>query len=188
MAGTTRQKDPATIVNEELRRIKVQNRQPGPPARPPWRRLLGIVEIAAGVTVIAFSFAAGIMLSLLLGAAVLAGGILEVAAGLLQRSVGHIVIGALGAVAGILILANPLASLAVVSLAVGLYLAISGAMSAYRGRGSAGGATGGIIEMLLGLIVLFGGSGVGFLAGIYLIVRGIMTYKTRPAPPSPLLL
>jgi uncharacterized membrane protein HdeD (DUF308 family) len=178
MVSTTKEKNTSSVVEEELRRARASGQKPAPQKRPLSNMALGIIEIAAGIASMIFSFVAGALVTVFLGAIVLLSGILEVINGAVQRSTGHLIIGILGAIAGIYILANPLVSMGIVSVLVGAYLIISGIISAYRARSNGASMTGGIIEALLGVLVLFSAFTVGFLVGLYLIIRGILTYRS----------
>ncbi|MHB9155580.1 MAG: HdeD family acid-resistance protein [Endomicrobiales bacterium] len=185
MVSTTREKEAPGITDEELRRRKAAAQRPHEPKRSITNAALGIVEIAAGIASIIFSFVAGAIVSLFLGAVVLLAGILETINGAVQRSAGHVIVGVLGAIAGIYILANPLTTLAFLSLVIGGYLVVSGALGAYRARKYGGSAAGGLVEIVIGLVVLFSGFSIGFMVGLYLIIRGIMTYNQKQAPLPP---
>lgn len=181
MVTTTREKNkqPSAVVNEELQRMRQQGRPPEGPKRPAGNAALGIVEIVLGAAIVIASFVAGPVFSLFLGAVLVLSGILEVINGSQQRAVPHIVVGILGALAGVYILANPLVTFSFISRAVGLYLVVSGAVSFFRARRAAASVAGAVIEVVIGLLALFSGINIGFLAGLYLVIRGIYTYNSR---------
>lgn len=162
--------------------MQPQQRPPNPSS---WDKTAGIVEILAGFLVFVFSLVSGAAFPILLGAVIAVSGILQLVQGGTTRSTGRTVAGALGLIAGIYLMASPLVAVAVARAIVGAYLVISGILRLTMDRKAPARFSRGIIDIVLGLFIATGVFSIGFVLGLYLVIRGVRDYRAGAAAGRP---
>ena len=178
MVTTTKERNTAAIVEEELRRINA------PVVKDRLRNFatamiaLGVVEIIAGLLAISLPFFAGTLFTVFLGVSLAVAGIVQIVHSIGQRAWGRLVLGILAAAAGVIVVANPVASLAFLTLLAGIYLIASGIVRLAVSGGSGWDVFGGILGIVLGILILAGWPGtslftIGVFIGAYILVSGI---------------
>ncbi|MDL5361604.1 HdeD family acid-resistance protein [Halalkalicoccus sp. NIPERK01] len=155
-----------------------------------WRSLMivGGVLAVLGVLAIAFPFATGIGIELLLGGLLVVGGVVHGWHALSARRwagfFGGVALGVLYVIAGLVLLANPVVGLATLTLLVGAFFLVDGVVELYMGfrvrpgTNWAGLAVSGVLSLVLAGLILAGWPStavwaVGLLFGINLLTTGL---------------
>jgi uncharacterized membrane protein HdeD (DUF308 family) len=176
MSPTVKEKPPD--IDQQLRDI---NRAMGYPEKhgrsSVLSKALGILQMVLGVLAIIFSYTAGALFTVLLGGAIMLAGIAQLVSAGAARSVPGYLIGIAGIIAGGILVLNPVVSLLTLSIVIGAFLIASGIINLASANRKGTSTTGGIVEIILGGLVLASIFGIGLLVGIYLIVRGIVNYR-----------
>ena len=155
-----------------------------------WRPLMivGGVLTALGVLAIAFPFATGIGVELLLGGLLVVGGIVHALHAFSARRwtgfVGEVALGALYLIAGLVVLSNPLLGLATLTLILGAFFLVDGIVEIYTAwtvrpeSNWSGLLVSGLLSLALAGLILVGWPStaawaVGLLFGVNLLTTGI---------------
>lgn len=182
MVTATREREQEKTKQETQAKIAgAYEGQPGMAAYSPGALItMGILEILFGIAALALPAATSTLLVVLLGGILMVSGVIEFVGSFSKRSAGRFFYGILAMVAGALVIAHPLFNLAFLTLLVSIFFIMAGIaqLAGYSESGSA--IAGGIINIILGTILLFNLPeaslvAIAILIGINVIFAGFAT-------------
>lgn len=141
---------------------------------------MGIVEIIFGLTALALPVATSALLIALLGGILVVSGVIEFFSSFARRSWGRFFYGVLAIAAGALVIAHPVFNLAFLTLLVSLFFIAAGAAQLASYAESGWVIASGIVNLILGAILLFNLPAaslvaIAILIGINVLFAGIAT-------------
>ena len=171
------------LVEEELKRISIDQLSAAVKNVSLTLLALGVIEIVFGVTALFSPAFAGAFFVMLMGGAVLVSGVTNIAASLLQASPGRFALGSIAAIAGVLIVSHPLFGLAFLAPLVGVYLLGVGITRFLVPRRNSLAVVNAIVGIVFGIVLFLALPHarpflIGLLVGINLIVNGLQITNT----------
>jgi uncharacterized membrane protein HdeD (DUF308 family) len=185
-------KESKMLVEEELKRINIDQLSAAVKNVSLTLLALGVIEIVFGVAALFSPAFAGAFFVLLLGGAVLVSGVTNISASLLQASSGRFALGSISAIAGVLIVGHPLFSLAFLAPLVGVYLLGVGITRFLVPHRNSLAVVNGVVSIVFGIVIFLALPNarpflIGLLVGINVIINGLQIANTSMSMASPVL-